>query len=293
MSEAFALALHRLDGVGRVTAARLLHHFDSLEALRRYPREQVLARIKGAPNAEALVARLFDDAVMQPLLARAAEEAAQLAARRVRLLTPAAPGWPAGVDALERGMRPTLLYAYGEAGLLSRPFVAFFGRPPLPPPAYEAAQRLAATLLAEGHPVATAAATGFDVALHKQAAPGRTPLLLFAGSGLARIPPALRPTAAQSVRHGGLLVSPFAMGHGPFAHDEKERALLMAALAAACVFAAPAPGTPEAAALDWAAGAGRAAFAYPGNLPLPPGAVLLAGAAPPTALLDALRPPAA
>ena len=66
----FAYALQLADGVGRVTAHRLLKHFDSYEALAAYPREQVLTRMKGAPGAGAILARLFDRGYMQERLER-------------------------------------------------------------------------------------------------------------------------------------------------------------------------------------------------------------------------------
>ena len=53
----FALALLRLDGVGRVTAHRILEHFGSAETLRETPREQVRLRLRGVPRADETVAK--------------------------------------------------------------------------------------------------------------------------------------------------------------------------------------------------------------------------------------------
>ena len=57
----YVLALLSLDGVGRVTAHRLIEHFPTYDALRATPREQVLLRLKGLPHAERTVGLLFDE----------------------------------------------------------------------------------------------------------------------------------------------------------------------------------------------------------------------------------------
>lgn len=268
----FALALERLDGVGRVTAGRLLAHFPSYEALLRYPREQVLTRIKGAPNAAALVGRLFDEAAMRALLAEAGEAMRRLGERRVDVLAPHDPRRPAGLDDLPRSTRPVLLYAYGHTEVLQRPVVALFARPPLPPDPFERAQDLVRHLLPHGLVPATGAAHGFDVVVHKLAAGGAPPRpsLLVAHTGMGQLPPPMRPAVSAAVRAGGLFVSSFPMEHGPYEHDDRERALVLAALARACVFVAPRPETPEWQALTWALDARRPVFAFPDpEVPLP------------------------
>lgn len=269
----FALALEQMDGVGRVTAGRLLAHFASYEALRAYPREQVLARIQGAPRAEALVGRLFDAAHMQPRFAEADRQLADLERRGVAVLTAHHPAWPSGLDALPRNRRPVVLYAYGHLDALARPVVAFLARPPLAPEPFEQAQALVRHLLPHGIAPATGAAHGFDVVVHKLAggADPPAPSLLVASCGMAKAPPRMRPTISAAVHHGGLFLSSFPMNHGPFEHDDAERAAVTAALARACVFVEPRAGTPEGHALAWALENGRPVFGLAsGEQPLPP-----------------------
>ncbi len=258
----FALALERMDGVGRVTAGRLLDHFADYADLLRYPREQVLARIKGAPKAGALVARLFDRAAMEVLLKQAEQALAALHEKRVAVLTPRHEAWPGGLALLPRGSRPFLLYGYGHLAALARPLVAFLARPPISPERFEQAQALARHLLPHGVAPATGAAHGFDVVLQKLCHAGTTahPSVLVTSAGMAKAPPPLRPTISATVRAGGLLLSPFPMEHGPYEHDDKERALVLAALARACAFFEPQPDTPEWHALAWAVEAGRPVF---------------------------------
>jgi predicted Rossmann fold nucleotide-binding protein DprA/Smf involved in DNA uptake len=261
----FALALLALDGVGRVTAHRLLERFPTLEALRACPREQVLLRLKGLPHAERTVGLLCDDGAFGPHLDRAREEEAALAARRIALLAPGQAGWPAALDALPPADRPVVLYAFGEAAALAAHPVALFGRAPLPADAFEAAQGLAERLIAERLPLACGAAPGFDVVMHRRCAAAGHPCVMVARAGLARIDPPARPSVAAAVKAGGVLVSSFPPTHGPFDHDDRERALVQAALGGPCAFFAPAEGTPEAKALGWALGAGRPVFGVEGD----------------------------
>ena len=258
----FALALDRMDGVGRVTAGRLLGAFSSYEDLRRYPREQVLARIQGAPNAERLVARLFEDETMQAHLQDAADRHARLAEQHVVVLAAGQEGWPARLDALPLARRPFLFYTYGHRDVLHRPLVALFAPARLPSEPFEQAQDLVRHLLDAQITPATGASHGVDVVIHKLSATGPEPQpsLLVAPCGMARVASRLRPTITAAVRAGGLLCSPFPMQHGPFDHDDRDRALVLAALAHACVFFCPAPDTPEMTALTWALDAGRPTF---------------------------------
>ncbi|MDX1532364.1 MAG: DNA-processing protein DprA, partial [Rhodothermales bacterium] len=263
-----ALALLRLDGVGRVTAGRLLRHFPAYETLRACPREQVLLRLKGTPNAEALVAQLFDEAAMRPHLDQAEATRTALAQRQVTALTSHHDHWPAGLDDLARADRPVVLYAFGTPAALTGPVVSLFARPPLEGAAFETAQALVRRLVAAGLTVATGAQHGFDVVVAKLAAAANAPAVLVAHAGLARLPKPLRPHASAAAKAGGVLLSPFAMAHGPFDHDDRERALVQAALARACVFVAPPDGSPEARALAWAVDAGRPVFGIAGEAPL-------------------------
>lgn len=258
----FARALLSLDGVGRVTASRLLQHFASYDALRAFPREQVLARLKGAPNAASLVERLFDEPTMRAHLEQAKEQREALQRRRVELIAQGDAAWPEVLDDLPRSERPVLLHLFGNAEVLARPLVALFADPPLSPAPFEQAQALVRHLLGQDLSPATGTASGFDIVVHKLAATGPTPCpsLLVAPCGMARLAPKMRPTVSMVVKAGGLFVSPFEMSHGPFPHDDRERALVLAALAATSVFFEPKPDTVEWHALHWLVDQGRSVF---------------------------------
>ena len=264
MDAAFALALLSLDGVGRVTAHRLLERFPTYDALRACPREQVLLRLKGLPHAERTVGLLYHEAFRAPI-DRAQEEVAALAARRIAVLTPGHSHWPRGLDALDRADRPVVVYAFGDTAVLAARPTALFGRAPLPADAFEAAQGLAERLITKRLPLACGAGPGFDVVMHKRCAAGGHPTVMVARAGLARIDGPARPSVAAAVKAGGVLVAPFPPTHGPFDHDDAERALVQAALAGPAAFFAPAEGTAEAKALAWALDAGRPVFGVEGD----------------------------
>ncbi len=263
----FALALASLDGVGRVTAHRLLERFPSLDALRTTPREQVLLRLKGAPRADRTVAALFSDAWSDAALADADAQVAALAARGVRLIAPGDADWPAGLADLDRADRPLVLHAYGRPDPLARPLTAFLARPPVDPDAFEAAQALARQTVGGGGALALVFAGGFSVALAKVSGGAAVAVV---PAGLSRLAPSLRPAATALVRAGGCLLSPFEMEHGPFEHDEREAARVAAALARRVVALAP-DGAPEARAAAWAAAHGREVLTADGSPATLPG----------------------
>lgn len=257
---AFALALQQMDGVGRVTAGRLLARCSTYEEVLDIPREQVLTRIRGVPNAQDIVHRLFDRPAMEERLREAASTLEALRERGVHLLTMHDEHWPHGANDLPHNRRPFILYAYGHRETLDRPLVGLLARPPLSESAFEQAEALVRHLLAQGLHPATGISNGFDVAVHRRSSAGRHASVLLAPCGLARIDRSLRPTVSAAVRAGGLALSPFPMEHGPYDHDDRERALLLAALAQAVVFVEPRPDTPEEHALRWALEASRPVF---------------------------------
>lgn len=259
----FVLALERLDGVGRVTVNRLLEAFRTYDTLLHYPREQVLARLKGVRHAADLVNRLLDEAVMRKHLDNAAQHEAQLATKKVHLLTRYHASWPQGLGDLEHKHAPTLLYAYGTTAPLTQPLVAFFARPPLPGPCFEHAQALVRRLLPASIVPITNLASGFDVVVHKIASMTEPlhPSVGITHTGMAKLATKMRPVVGGLVRSGGTFLSPFPMQHGPFDHDDKERARTQAALAHACVFVEPQPKTAEWVALEWALSHDRPVFA--------------------------------
>ncbi|GAB5520027.1 MAG: hypothetical protein RhofKO_22780 [Rhodothermales bacterium] len=257
----YALALNAIDGVGRVTINKLLTHFPTYDALKRYPREQVLTRLKGVRQASDLVNTLFSAEAMAPHFATADAELDALRLKRVQVLVPGEHLWPSGLNDLAANQRPPYLYSYGPAPTLHLPKTALFASPPLVDDSFELAQTLVRLLLNYKTVPITSAWSGFDVVVGKLSDGAKLPSVLVADCGMMHIAPTVRPTVSLAVRNRGVLLSPFAMDHKPFDHDARERALVMAALAQANVFIDPQPKTPEWKALEWSVAQQRPTFA--------------------------------
>ena len=252
MPAAYALALTRLDGLGRVSAHRILEHFATPEALREAPTEAVLVRLKGVPRAADLVRRLRETDELDAALKATRAEVAALEAKRMHVLAPTDPRWPARIGALDRSDRPIALYAFGAVERLEEAAVAFWARSPMAPGPFERAQDEARRAVEAGDVLVAGARDGFDVVVHKLAYLAGRPSIAVADAGLGRLPGPVRPHATSIVKAGGLVVSPFPMTHGPFEHDQGEAALVAAALARAVVGAGAAD-SPAGRALAWAA----------------------------------------
>ena len=259
-SSILALALLQLEGVGRVACGGLLSRFPDIEVLRSTPREQVRLRLPGIPGADVIVGRLFDESFDQ-VLQQAEESLADLEAKQVEVLTINHPHWPEGLTELPFSERPVVLYTYGRTALLKGPTVSFLALPPLEDEAYEPAQKLIRTLLAWGITPVCGLQNGFDTVTCKLAAANHSGAIAVISAGLSRAPSEMRPAAAGMTRTGGLLLSPFPMDHGPFPHDDNERARLMTALTGATVFVgADDEKSPERRALKWAVENDRPVF---------------------------------
>ncbi len=268
----FALALLTIDGVGRVTAGRVLSRFADLDDLHRYPREQVLHRIKGARNGEALVNNLFDEAFLDDHISSVRRQLKTLTERNINVLVLGDENWPPGFDDLEPSERPVLLYGYGNTENLALPGISVFARPPLDEAPFEWAESLVQHLASSATMVIGGVANGFDNVVQKLAsdASHSHPSVMIAHCGLAKIPSGLRSTAAKAVQSGSLMISSFPMGHGPYDHDNYERALLQAALGSASVFIQPRPDSPEWRALQWACTHTRTAYVVADDEHAPP-----------------------
>ena len=250
---AFALALQKMKGIGRVTAGKLLREFGTYTRLEGCPREQMLLRIRRTPNANSIVAALSDRAAMAERMRAAEHELRLLTSKGIAVLSPGGDGWPPALDHLPQASRPLLVYAYGQLQVLSAPMAGFyFGGAHGPKCARPLLQRLPA------HGIA--AALNLQEAELPEAHDGLTAVLVLP-MGLSKAPGTKRPAMRRIVRARGLLLSPFAMNHGRYDHDEKERALVMAALSRVCFFVYPARDTSEWAAMVWASEAGRRVYA--------------------------------
>lgn len=259
------LALENMEGVGRVTARKVLDQFGSLAGIRRFPREQILNRLHRVPQVSQLIDRLEDNEFVAEAVAKAEQVVKELERRQVAALTSEDAVWPAAFESLPASHQPNVLYSYGNTALLAEPSVAFIGSAPVEPEPFEAAQTLVRRLAGEGAILSCSASDGLDNVILKISLDANALPVMIAGCGLAKVAGGLRSSVSAAVKSGGLLASSFAMGHGPFDHDVRERALVQAALAKALVFIDPQPGGFTWDALEWGLEQDRPVFALGGS----------------------------
>lgn len=256
------MALLDLQGVGWVTAHKITERFPTYESLLACPHEQILIRIKGTANAESLVKKLRDKESFGSAVDRTKSLIKGMKDKNMAVLASGHPNWPTHLDKLDRPIRPVVLHTFGDTAALKRSGAAMFGLDELDADAFESAQLLADRLIEADIPLVSAARTGFDTILHKRTTAANRPCIMVARCGLAKIDKQARASVASAVQSGGVLVSPFAMTHGPFDHDDTERAILQSALAGPSVFFGATPHTPEFHAMQWAVEQNKPVFAH-------------------------------
>ncbi len=265
----FAMSLLEVQGVGRVAANRILRHFDSLADLGEYPREQLMHRLAGLPNAADTTTQLQDASTMSRATSDAAARIERHSKARVLCIPCNSSAFPEPLRALDDRDRPVVLYVYGklaDSDLADGPkrrrvAAAFLGSSPIEPNLFERSQELAVRVSDAGATVILGAESGFDVALSKRVVGHGGKAVLVVGAGIDKIPRELRAAASTVVKAGGGIVSPFPLGHGPFDHDHVERSRLMASLARATVVCNLAPSTDARSAALWSLDNQRATFA--------------------------------
>lgn len=158
------------------------------------------------------------------------------AARRVSLVIPSDPRWPAQLDDLDVHA-PLCLWVRGDASALQRfaSSVAIVGARASTSYGDHVAMELAAELAGAGTPVVSGGAYGIDGAAHRAtlAAGGLTAALL--AGGVERAYPAGHTQLIDDVAHRGVVVSEVPCGTAPTKWRFLQRNRLIAALSAATV----------------------------------------------------------
>jgi predicted Rossmann fold nucleotide-binding protein DprA/Smf involved in DNA uptake len=223
-STLFALLLRALPGFGQQSLWRITRAFEDLSHLRSFPREHVLAHLKGIPNRSEKVQWLFDDQRLAPQLAEAEAAARDLTHKKVDLIRAARPPFFAQIDPLPKKVRPSLLYQYGPP-MPSGSRVGFLARGALSETAFSWSETVL-DALPDSVTVITGIHCGFDVVASKR----RERITHLSIDGFSQIEPTYRPTVIASLKRGGGLLSSKMPSEQADQHDWRTRAWLMAAL---------------------------------------------------------------
>lgn len=261
---AWTLALEALEGVGRVSVRRIVAKFPTWESFKIRPFEQIKVQLKGVSKTDALIKKVLFDADFEKQLYEQIAYLDELEGMRVETYGFLDSAWWPALNLVEPP--PNYVHLFGDKRILDCHKIAFFGAPPLDPASFEAAQGLIRYLLAQELAVTAGAAHGFDLVVHKLASEVGKPSLIIPNSGLKHITPSFRPQVMQTVRAGGLVLTPFGFQVPTSPYQDFERASLMASLASACVVISPAPKSPEERAMHWALAHEKPVFGFGTNL---------------------------
>lgn len=170
---------------------------------------------------------------------------------------------------LEISDPPCLLYAKGNLGLLSFPALALVGARNSTPQGEQNAQSFAAALAEAGITVVSGLALGVDAAAHRGGLKGRGKTIAIVGTGADRIYPARNAELARNIATQGLILSEFALGTPPVAHNFPRRNRIISGLARGVLVVEAAVDSGSLITAKLAAEQGREVFAIPGSIHSP------------------------
>jgi len=201
------IAMNRIQGLGAITAKRLVERFGSLaEAF-----AQSEAELLTVPGIGVEKARLF---VGERSLARFEDELEKAGRSGVKLVTWADDEYPALLK--EIADPPLVLYVAGSVAALGRPAVAVIGT--RHPSVYgrDTARRLGFQLAAAGYAVVSGLAVGIDAEAHTGALQAKGCTVAVLGGALDCLFPRENQALARDMaRKGGAVVSEYPFGRQP------------------------------------------------------------------------------
>jgi len=170
---------------------------------------------------------------------------------------------------LEIGDPPALLYAQGRTELLSRPALAIVGSRNASAQGESNAHSFARALSDAGLTIVSGLALGIDAAAHRGALAGASSTIALLGTGIDVVYPRRNAELAAEIARRGLVLSEFAPGTAPAAHNFPRRNRLISGLAQGCLVVEAALASGSLITARAAAEQGREVFAIPGSIHSP------------------------
>lgn len=254
-------------GIGARTARELLARFGLPEAifaagaasLREVVTEPLARTLAAAPD---VAVRAGIDATLAWLAAD----------RRHALLTLADADYPQPL--LATADPPPVLFAIGDLALLRQPALAVVGARSATTQGMATAQAFAFALAQAGLNIVSGLALGIDSAAHRGALRARgegsaASTIAVVGTGVDLVYPRSNTALTEQVRRHGLVLSEFALGTPPLAHNFPRRNRVLAGLARGVLVVEAALRSGSLITARLAADAGREVFAIPGSIHSP------------------------
>ena len=255
------LRLEQVPGAGPLTAARLLDRFTTPQA------------IFGASHAELAseVGPALASAVLAPAPAGFAAQCDAVRAWRDRtgnhLLTLADDAYPALLR--EFPAAPILLYAKGNAAMLSGPAIAIVGSRTASAQGRANANAFARAFSGAGLAVVSGLALGIDAAAHEGALDGPGGTVAVLGTGIDRVYPTSHRALAHRIAAQGCLLSEFPLGYPVRSDNFPRRNRLISGLCRATLVIEAALKSGSLITARFANEQGRDVFAVPGSIHAP------------------------
>jgi DNA processing protein len=252
------LKLTLTPGLGAAGLRAMLRQFGLPQAILQRKRSELAA----FASAEALSA--LDSAQVGDAVARSLDWAAAPGHAIVTLADEAYPR-----TLLEIPDPPALLYAAGRTELLSRPALAIVGSRNASAQGERNAESFARALSDAGFCIVSGLALGIDAAAHRGGLAGASGTIAVLGTGIDVVYPQHNAALAVQIASRGLLVSEFAPGTAPAAHNFPRRNRLISGLAQGCLVVEAALASGSLITARSAADQGREVFAIPGSIHSP------------------------
>jgi len=252
------LQLTLTPGLGAGTLRSMLRQFGLPQAIVEQKRSELSAYVPGAVLA-ALESQQVRDAV-----ARALEWAA---APGHAIVTLADETYPRAL--LQTADPPALLYAVGRTELLRCPALAIVGSRNATAQGERNAESFAKALSDAGLTIVSGLALGIDAAAHRGGLAGPGATIAVLGTGIDVLYPRRNAELAAQIASRGLLLSEFALGTAPVAHNFPRRNRLLSGLAQGCLVVEAALASGSLITARAAADQGREVFAIPGSIHSP------------------------
>jgi len=164
---------------------------------------------------------------------------------------------------------PPLLYAVGRTELLQRPCLAVVGSRNASAQGERNAESFAQALSDAGLTVVSGMAVGIDAAAHRGGLAGAGSTIAVLGTGVDIVYPRRNSELAEQISARGLLLSEFALGSGPVAHNFPRRNRLISGLSRGCLVVEAALASGSLITARTAVDQGREVFAIPGSIHSP------------------------
>jgi len=218
-----------------------------------------LAAFVGAEALEAMGSARVDAAVKRAL--------DWAAAPNHFVVTLADAGYPRAL--LEIADPPALVYALGRVELLQRPALAVVGSRNATAQGESNAESFSRAFSDAGLTIVSGLALGIDAAAHRGGLAGPGSTIAVLGTGIDVIYPRRNAELAARIAERGLLLSEFALGTAPAAHNFPRRNRLISGLSRGCLVVEAAAASGSLITARTAADQGREVFAIPGSIHSP------------------------